>query len=87
MIRDINRENKNLSDLQYPSKDDIYIHEKKELFSEEGDANADQSSPEDLDVPGADLDDPNERIGDEDEENNYYSIGGDDHADLEEQAE
>ena len=39
---------------------------------------------EDLDVPGADLDDPNEDIGEEDEENNYYSLGGDNHGNLEE---
>jgi hypothetical protein len=32
---------------------------------------------EDLDVPGAELDDENENIGTEDEENNYYSLGGD----------
>lgn len=30
----------------------------------------------DLDVPGSELDDANERIGEEDEENNYYSLGG-----------
>ena len=39
---------------------------------------------EDLDVPGADEDDPNEDIGEEDEENNYYSLGGDNHENLEE---
>jgi hypothetical protein len=39
---------------------------------------------EDLDVPGAELDDQNELIGEEDEENNYYSLGGDRHNDLEE---
>ncbi|HYJ37204.1 MAG TPA: hypothetical protein VEV87_01250 [Chitinophagaceae bacterium] len=39
---------------------------------------------EDLDIPGADQDDPNEDIGEEDEENNYYSIGGDNHGNLEE---
>ena len=38
----------------------------------------------DLDVPGAELDDDDEAIGNEDEENNYYSIGGDNHKDLEE---
>ncbi len=39
---------------------------------------------ENLDVPGADLDDENENMGNEDEENNYYSLGGDNHNDLEE---
>ena len=38
----------------------------------------------DLDVPGSELDDPQENIGNEDEENNYYSLGGDDHDDLDE---
>jgi hypothetical protein len=38
----------------------------------------------DLDVPGSELDDEQESIGSEDEENNYYSLGGDDHNDLEE---
>lgn len=39
---------------------------------------------DDLDVPGSELDDEQESIGDEDEENNYYSLGGDDHNDLDE---
>ncbi len=38
----------------------------------------------DLDVPGSDLDDKEEDLGEEDEENNYYSIGGDRHENLEE---
>ena len=38
----------------------------------------------DLDVPGSELDDPQENVGSEDEENNYYSLGGDDHNDLDE---
>ena len=32
---------------------------------------------QDLDVPGSELDDENEAIGSEDEENNTYSLGGD----------
>jgi len=39
---------------------------------------------EDLDVPGSELDDANESIGEEDEENNYYSLGGDNKDALEE---
>ncbi len=39
---------------------------------------------DDLDIPGAELDDAMEDIGEEDEENNYYSLGGDNHNDLEE---
>jgi hypothetical protein len=41
-------------------------------------------SGDDLDIPGSDMDDEQEDIGSEDEENNYYSIGGDRHNDLEE---
>ena len=38
----------------------------------------------DLDIPGSEQDDKQENVGSEDEENNYYSLGGDDHNDLEE---
>lgn len=38
----------------------------------------------DLDIPGSELDDAQEEIGSEDEENNHYSIGGDNHNNLEE---
>lgn len=46
----------------------------------------DDKSGDDLDVPGAELDDDQEDIGSEDEENNYYSLGGDNHHDLDENA-
>jgi len=39
---------------------------------------------EELDIPGAELDDDSESVGEEDEENNYYSLGGDRHENLEE---
>ena|SRR5215216_5696749 len=38
----------------------------------------------DLDIPGSELDDENEELGEEDEENNYYSLGGDRHESQEE---
>lgn len=41
-------------------------------------------SGDDLDIPGSELDDKQESVGSEDEENNYYSLGGDNHNDLEE---
>jgi hypothetical protein len=44
----------------------------------------DDVSGSDLDIPGSELDDIQESVGSEDEENNYYSLGGDDHNDLEE---
>ena len=66
----------------YNSEDDIYRRMKEVrldnvIDDEEGLGN-------DLDVPGSELDDANEKIVEEDEENNYYSLGGDDHVDLEE---
>lgn len=66
------------------------ISKKKEIIKiekvekpNEKDFNQDKSGS-DLDVPGVELDDQQENIGSEDEENNFYSIGGDDHDDLEE---
>ncbi|HVT84477.1 MAG TPA: hypothetical protein VHD35_04710 [Chitinophagaceae bacterium] len=73
-------EEKNLpGDPSYSEQDDIYSKSKKESLKEK-----DDMGPEGLDVPGAELDDADEQIGEEDEENNYYSLGGDDHNDLEE---
>ena len=43
-------------------------------------------SGSDLDVPGAESDDANEDIGEEDEENNPYSLGGDDNSINEERS-
>jgi len=40
----------------------------------------------DLDIPGADEDDADENIGEEDEENNAYSLGGDDNSINEERS-
>jgi hypothetical protein len=39
---------------------------------------------EDLDIPDLEELEQNEDIGEEDEENSYYSLGGDEHNDLEE---
>jgi hypothetical protein len=49
----------------------------------EKDFNEDMSGG-DLDIPGSELDDGNEITGNEDEENNHYSIGGDNHSNLDE---
>lgn len=38
----------------------------------------------DLDIPGSELDNDLEDIGSEDEENNHYGIGGDNHSNLDE---
>lgn len=64
------------------------ISKKKTPNEEEGTANEkafeDDMSGDDLDVPGSELDDQQESVGSEDEENNYYSLGGDNHNDLDE---
>jgi hypothetical protein len=48
---------------------------------------SDDLTGDDLDIPGSELDDETEMRGDEDEENNYYSLGGDNHNDLEEDSD
>ena len=74
----------------YKKEDDIYNREKEEPLEDEDQpekrksGNMDKNLAEDLDIPGAELDDADEEIGEEDEENNYYSLGGDNHEDLEE---
>jgi len=74
----------------YDQKDDIYNQAKEVQLSDEDQkpvaktgAN-DKSLDEGLDLPGTELDDANEAIGEEDEENNYYSLGGENHEGLEE---
>ena len=66
-------------DPEYPASEDIYSKNKKVEAEDET-----TQVPKGLDVPGSELDDENEKIGEEDEENNYYSLGGDDHNDLDE---
>lgn len=79
-------------DPAYSANEDIYSKEKKEPFTEDefSDQRTEKSDPsleEDLDIPGGELDDDNEAVGEEDEENNYYSLGGDNHNDLDENKE
>jgi hypothetical protein len=82
----------------YPSSEDVYSKFKeedinldlnvKESAEKPGKMNVkdfkEDPTGNDLDVPGAELDDEQEKIGSEDEENNYYSLGGDDHENLDE---
>jgi len=63
----------------YPKKEDIYEKEHKENL-----AGDDEDEDMGLIVPGSGLDNKDEEIGEEDEENNYYSLGGDEHNKLEE---
>lgn len=39
---------------------------------------------DDLDIPGSELDNQQEKLGNEDEENKYYSLGGDEQNNLDE---
>ena len=80
-----------------PASEDIYNQSKEEeeidpeaitmdKINEEHGVNnekdfMDDSSGNDLDVPGSELDDNEEETGNEDEENNLYSLGGDNHDD------
>lgn len=77
---------------RYSEEEDIYNHDKKEenkapeeikeeehLNDPDARITLHEEMDENLDVPGADLDDEDENIGEEDEENNYYSLGGDRH--------
>lgn len=73
------------------SEEDLAALGPKDLSMDGGDDEqlAHRTSPvdfagSDLDVPGSELDDESEAVGSEDEENNSYSLGGDDHNDLEE---
>lgn len=62
----ISVDNENLRRAELDNTD-----ESGELLNEE--SSADDFTGEDLDIPGAELDDANEEIGEEDEENNGYS--------------
>ncbi|EJL63747.1 hypothetical protein [Flavobacterium sp. CF136] len=84
---------RNLNELDYPPKEDIYnqeekikninpenINTEKSIDQKEGEWNEntfnidkEDITGNDLDVPGSELDDEQEKIGSEDEENNYYS--------------
>ena len=70
---------------EYEASEDIYAKGEKIVDTEEEIVpDKLKSLAEDLDIPGSELDDTDEAIGEEDEENNYYSLGGDNHNDLEE---
>jgi hypothetical protein len=69
------------SNLQHSALDDADMD--GEPLNEEGSISMDMAGT-DLDVPGSAADDGNENIGEEDEENNYYSLGGDIHESQEE---
>ncbi len=71
------------ADEDMPTEDDINLRRTElDATDTEGDplnegSLADDVSGGDLDIAGADSDDAMEEIGEEDEENNFYSLGGD----------
>ena len=84
----------------YPENEDIYYRFKKEksidpdhitkrkepeILGKENEKDFnDDVTGSDLDIPGTKFEEIEDVIGLEDEENNYFSLGGDDHIDLEE---
>ncbi|MPT31024.1 MAG: hypothetical protein E2600_05015 [Chryseobacterium sp.] len=79
----INEQDRNLEDLDYPRSEDIFIREKH--IPLDGDGNPifneaiDNDKPDKgLDIPGIEDDDEMEEIGSEDEENNYWSTSDND---------
>jgi hypothetical protein len=82
----------------YDAKDDIYSKAKNEVNLDPEDTAMEKSENSEnelndndlgngLDVQGAELDDEQEKIGSEDEENNYYSLGLDNHNESDENRE
>jgi hypothetical protein len=84
----------------YPENEDIYNKFRKEKSIDPDDITKlkekgivgkgdekdfeDDVTGSDLDIPGTEVDDSEELVVIEDEENSYFSLGGDDHMDLEE---
>jgi len=82
-----NQENEDGEGIEEVDDDDQENADEDSEFDNEGNNEKDfedDMSGGDLDIPGSELDDQQESIGSEDEENNYYSLGGDDHNDLDE---
>ena len=83
----LKEQNQKLEQMNYNSSEDIYNQDDK--LSLDIDGNIENSNVEtddmemNLDVPGSELDNSEEKIGSEDEENNYWSLGGENHEDLE----
>ena len=92
IVTDIERKLLDDSANDFPTKDEQRLRqaelddtdEEGELLNEKTSANAISGS--DLDTSGVDEDDLNEEIGEEDEENNPYSLGGDDNSINEERS-
>lgn len=66
-----------ITSMKSPNDDNRFGKNNEKDFSED-------KSGSDLDVPDSDSDAAQGNSGNEDEENSYYSLGGDDHDDLDE---
>ena len=80
---DIYRQAKEEQDLNPEDISQQIAPNEKEQGDNEKNFTKDMSG-DDLDIPGSELDDQQEMLGSEDEENNYYSLGGDNKNDLDE---
>lgn len=80
-------QDRKLEQLDYPEKEDIFNQEPHISLDGDGIPGTDSVSNDEisdgLDIPVSDLDDQQQIIGSEDEENNYWSLGGDNHENLE----
>jgi hypothetical protein len=83
----LKEQNQKLEQMNYNSSEDIYNQDDKLSLDIDGNIENSQNIEDDmemnLDVPGSELDNSEEKIGSEDEENNYWSLGGENHEDLE----
>ncbi|WP_410686314.1 hypothetical protein [Chryseobacterium sp. R2A-55] len=78
-----------LENMNYPPGEDIFSQEERVSIDGDGvpetaETPVTKNLDDGLDVPGSELDDEQEQIGEEDEENNYWSLGGENHENLEE---
>lgn len=74
---EVNLDPENPSTLKTANEPMVEGNKNEKSFSEDVSGN-------DLDIPGAELDDEQEKTGSKDEENNGYSLGGERHKALEE---
>ena len=83
----LKEQNQKLEQMNYNSSEDIYNQDYKLSLDIDGNIENSQNIEDDmemnLDVPGSELDNSEEKIGSEDEENNYWSLGGENNEDLE----
>lgn len=80
-------QDENLERMNYPENEDIFNQEAHVTLDGDGIPETDSVSNDEitdgLDIPGSEMDDQQQIIGSEDEENNYWSLGGDNHENLE----